>query len=279
MLKLQDILNFSEEEIPNVRVRFSMSNGIEDPKDIYIENPEIINTEWFLHSGKKYNNFKEGTIAISLLNVSHDTWLMTSIKKILKVIPPEEGCIWDHNCYECQEVEKYSNLFGRTYISFHKDKQSGKYKWTTISDRLLISHIDQEKYGDLTFESYKFELSFKQLEKIIKTGRRDWLTALSNIQAVYLITDISNGKQYVGSATSSNEFLLSRWREYVNTLHGGNVKLKELVREKGEEYIRNNFTYRILDYFGDKYPVAKVLESENYWKDVLKTRIFGYNAN
>lgn len=279
ILKLQDLLRFSEEEANNVRVRFSMPNGIEDPKNIYLRDPETVNTKWFLHSGKKYNNFKPGTIAIHLLLIDKDLWLMTSIKNITAVHPPEEGKIWDYTCYETNDVLKFQNLCGRTYISFHKDNQSGKYKWSTVSDRLIISKIDNELYGENTFKSYKFELSFDQLEHIITSGRMDWINALEHIQAVYLITDISNGKHYVGSATNQDDFLLGRWKTYIKSGHGGNVKLKELIEKNGISYIKKNFTYRILDYFGENYPSSKVLESESYWKDVFKSRKFGYNAN
>ena len=278
-LKLQDLLRFSESESKNVRVRFSMPNGVEDPRDVYLRDPEIVNTKWFLHSGKKYNNFKSGTIAIHLLLIGKDMWLMTSVKKILAVHPPEEGKIWDSSCYETEEMLEFQNFCGRTYVSFHKDRQSGKYKWNTVSDRLIVSKIDCELYGENTFKSYKFELSFKQLENIIKAGRQDWINALEHIQAVYLITDNNTGKFYIGSATSQDEFLLGRWKTYIRNGHGGNVKLKELIEKMGFSYIKENFSYRILDYFGENYPSAKVLESESYWKDVLKTRKFGYNAN
>ena len=278
-LKLQDILRFSDEESKCVRVRFSMPNGSEDPKEIYLRDPETVNVKWFLHSGKKYNNFKPGTIAIHLLLVDKDLWLMTAVKKILSADPPEEGRQWDFSCYDTTDVCKFQNLCGRTYISFHKDRQSGKYKWNTVSERLIVSRIDSEPYGENTFKSYKFELSFPQLENIIKTGRTDWINALEHIQAVYLITDNLTGRQYVGSATSQDEFLLGRWKNYVRNGHGGNVRLKELIEKEGFPYVRKNFSYRILDYFGENYPSAKVLESESYWKDVLKTRKFGYNAN
>lgn len=279
MIKLQDILQFNDEESERVRVRFTMPNGIEDPKELYIYNKDIINYKWFLHSGKKYNNFKPNTIAVSLLLIEKDLWLLTAVKRIISTKPPKEGRIWDYRCYETEDVDKYREFCGRTYISFHKRTQSGKYKWKTVSDNLLVSKIESETYGEYTFTGYKFELSFYQLERIIAEQKRDWINALNHIQAVYLITDNLTGKFYVGSATSSDEFLLSRWKMYMKNGHGGNVKLKELVKTKGFDYIKKNFSYRILDYFSENYPSSKVLESECYWNDVLKTRKFGYNAN
>lgn len=279
ILKLQDIFRFSEEDAKNVRVRFSMPNGEEDPKDIYLKDPEIVNTKWFLHSGKKYNNFKAGTIAIHLLLIDKDLWLLTAVKKILAIHPPENDKIWDYTCYETEDVPEFQVWCGRTYISYHKSTQSGKYKWSTISDRLLVSKIENELYGENTFTSYNFELSFDQLEDIIKSGRRDWINALKHIQAVYLITDNLTGKFYVGSATSQDEFLLGRWKTYIKNGHGGNVKFKELIEKYGISYIRKYFSFQILEYFSENYPSVKVLKSESYWKNRFKSRIFGYNAN
>ena len=83
-------------------------------------------------------------------------------------------------------------------------------------------------------------LSFIQLEAILKRGKRDWLAALKNQKAVYLITDKNNGKLYVGSATGKNGMLLQRWGNYIATGHGGNKELIELVKEKGFDFILTN---------------------------------------
>jgi len=54
-------------------------------------------------------------------------------------------------------------------------------------------------------------LTFTQLKNIIETYKTDWINALSNQKAVYLLTDNETGKLYVGSATSKTELLLSQW--------------------------------------------------------------------
>lgn len=163
--------------------------------------------------------------------IDRDLWLLTTIKRIINIKEPQNNDIWTYQCYETEEIEKYKPFFGRTYVSYHKSTQSGKYKWDTIADNLVISKIDSELYGENTFKGYKFELTFTQLENIVKTNRKDWMDALKHIQAVYLITDKTNGKQYVGSATSKDEYLLSRWKTYIMNGHGGNKKLKQLIDE------------------------------------------------
>ena len=56
-------------------------------------------------------------------------------------------------------------------------------------------------------------------------------------------------------------------------------KLKELVREKGFDYIKKNFQYTIIENFNAKVDDHYVLERESYWKEVLRSREFGYNKN
>ncbi|MDK7859562.1 GIY-YIG nuclease family protein, partial [Klebsiella pneumoniae] len=71
--------------------------------------------------------------------------------------------------------------------------------------------------------------------------------ALSSQKAVYLITDTNTGKLYVGSATSNNGMLLKRWKDYLETGHGGNEELIKLVEAKGIKYIEDHFQYSILE--------------------------------
>jgi hypothetical protein len=48
------------------------------------------------------------------------------------------------------------------------------------------------------------------LESIYAIQRPDWKTALEHAKGVYLITDTSNGKRYVGSAYGVTG-IWSRW--------------------------------------------------------------------
>ena len=122
-------------------------------------------------------------------------------------------------------------------------------------------------------------LSFQQLETIITRKKSDWIGALQNQKAVYLITDKSNGKLYVGSATSDNGMLLDRWTSYIKNGHGGNKSLIALIKEKGFDYIKNNFQYSILENYNAKTDDNVILQREQWWKETLKSKDFGYNCN
>lgn len=52
-------------------------------------------------------------------------------------------------------------------------------------------------------------------------------------------------------------------------------------KEKGLVYIKENFTYSILEILPNNISNQEVIERENHWKQVLKTRKkeYGYNSN
>lgn len=133
-----------------------------------------------------------------------------------------------------------------------------------------------ELYSDQPMEKFPgyehIHLSWNQLKYVI--DKESWKIALQNQKAVYLITDISNGKMYVGSAYGEN-MLLNRWQNYIKSGHGGNIQLEKLSRE----YIENNFKFSILDIFKSTTDDQVILNRESWWKNTLLTRTFGYNAN
>ena len=274
IIKLNDLLNLSNEELKTVKVRFNQSNGVENPMDLYLKNPEIVNNQWFLWRTKS-KLFKVGEIAICLLKLSSDTWLLTTIKKIT-----EDLDVCDSINYKAEELEKYNKFYGRVILKYHKTVQTQVMYLGTVKDELEVLEILPTIFDGDEFAGYdKVSLSYSQLEAIIKLKKQTWIGALENQKAVYLQTDKVTGKLYVGSATSDQGMLLSRWKNYIENGHGGNVGLKELVREKGFDYIKKNFQYTIIENFNAKVDDHYVLERESYWKEVLRSREFGYNKN
>ncbi|TDM16111.1 GIY-YIG nuclease family protein [Macrococcoides canis] len=149
-----------------------------------------------------------------------------------------------------------------------------------LHQELVVQQILPTIYDGDDFPGYdKVKLSYQQLATIIHRGKRDWIAALENQKAVYLITDKSNGKLYVGLATSMSKMLLTRWSNYVANGHGGNKELVALVEEKGFDYVKENFQYTILENYNGKVDDKLVLQRESYWKEALQSRQFGYNSN
>ena len=129
-------------------------------------------------------------------------------------------------------------------------------------------------------------LTYHQLRDMVDDPRyADWRIALSEVQGIYLITDSSNGKQYVGKADGA-ERILGRWTAYARDGHGGNVALGELARESAAgkrtginaDHARH-FVFSLLRVFGPSTPPSEVTSAESHYKAALKTRQFGLNRN
>ena len=114
----------------------------------------------------------------------------------------------------------------------------------------------------------------------MQNNEPEWRQALSKIKGVYIITDTSSGKLYIGSASGNNEGIWQRWCAYanLNNLTGGN-KVFENIKTKDVNHIINNFTYAILEIFDPKTNREYILQREVYWKKVFKSVNYGMNLN
>jgi len=274
LLYLNDFLCLTGTELENTKIKFNQYDGQDEPIEIYKREPDIVNIGWlFWRTDRRY--FWVGQIAICLIQLSWDTWLLTTIKKITKDLNVKR----DVN-YEGDEIEKFKPFFGRVVIKYHKGHREQVKYLKQIMDKLEVLKILPSVFDGDDFPGYdKVCLSFSQLETIIHRNKRDWVAALENQKAVYLITDTKNGKQYVGSAYGENGMLLQRWTNYIKNGHGGNKELLELVHKVGFDYVKKYFQYAILENYNARVDKHIILQRETWWKETLKSRNFGYNAN
>ena len=271
---LNDLLNLDEREIKKAKVKFHLYNGTENPLDLYKKDPESINTTWLLWH-KKTRYFNEGQTAICLLRLSYDVWLLTTVKEITKKLD-----VANNIGYEAQEISKYEKFFGRIVVKYHNTNRTIGRNFSNILNELEVIEILNDKYTGSEFPGYEnVRLSYSELETILERNIPDWIAALRNQKAVYLITDTKTGKLYVGSATAREGMLLQRWSEYINNGHGENKDLIRVVKEQGFNYIKENFQYSILENYNARMDDNYILKREKWWKETLKSREFGYNKN
>ena len=273
-IMLNDLLHFDAAEVPNVRVKFNISNGYDDPLDLYKTNPDEVNVTWFLwHDDRRY--FNVGQTAICLLKLRGDQWLLTTIKKITRLLDVTENV-----GYDAVEVKEYEQYFGRLVVEYHNPCRTMGRKYENVMDELEVVQILNEQYTGNEFPGYEnVRLSYPLLKNIVDRQLPGWVDALRNQKAVYLITDTKTGKMYVGSATSQTGMLLQRWSSYAADGHGGNVELRELVKQQGFDYVKENFQYSILENYNARMDDGYILKRESWWKETLCTRTHGYNKN
>ena len=268
-IKLNDILNLSN--LSNVKIRFNLMftenwNPIEVFKSGEITT--MLQGQYWNYSKKK--SYKKGQITIGLLKVqkSDDNWLLFHVGKITKDLN-----VYNEIGYEYETLDKYDKYVGRLIVRFKNKSQTMIRKAESVINECEIAQILPDKFDDDLFPGYdKVKLSWPELKRVVK--KETWKTALQNQKGVYLITDKSNGKNYIGSAYGEN-MLLGRWKSYVKTGHSGNVGLKKLEIS----YIKNNFEYTILDIYKSSTNDKIILERESWWKSILKSKQFGYNEN
>ena len=104
----------------------------------------------------------------------------------------------------------------------------------------------------------------------------NWYTALSSVNAIYLISDLEDGQLYVGSAYNK-EGLLGRWTEYIQTKHGSNKLMKEKLEQYPERY--KAFQFSILQILPKNLSDEQVIQTESLWKKKLLSLQFGMNEN
>ena len=143
--------------------------------------------------------------------------------------------------------------------------------WVQIKDKPIIEIKGINSVGD--FKSYdQISLSYLELKRIVnfQSSNITWVTALSNINGIYLIREKISGKLYVGSAYGGKG-IFGRWQSYANSGHGGNKELSDLEP--------NNFEFSILEILPSTFSAEEVIEKENRWKKKLGTRQNGLNSN
>lgn len=175
--------------------------------------------------------------------------------------------------YDIEESDVLSALRGRLLIEWSKDAVRWAKKGPAASAFKIVEIADPEAVAFPGFDQVLIDHA--ELQLVIDDPRyAAWRTALGAVQGIYLITDTSTGKHYVGKADGS-ERILQRWTAYARDGHGGNKGLKEL-RDADAKHARH-FQFSLLRVFGPSVPMAEVNDAEEHYKRALLSRKFGLN--
>lgn len=287
-IRLNDLLQLSENELKATKIRLITKSGnqkyanvgqLTAPMAVYDESRStgLLNDLYWNYSRNKV--FKIGETVIGLARIGdrasdRDHWLLFHVGTVTKDLDMKDAV-----GYEYKDCKKHAKFINRVIVTFHNEGRGAaalvRKAQRPFIDQLVIFKVEPGEFKDDAFPGYtRVRESWPHLK--IKLMYDAWKTALQNQKAVYLITDKSNGKQYVGSATGQDR-LLQRWLTYTSDQpDGGNVDLRVL----GSDHIRRNFQYSILECFPTSVPDEIILERESWWKDTLCTRDgLGYNHN
>jgi len=175
--------------------------------------------------------------------------------------------------YELEHIDSLKEYEGRLLIEWGKGALALVQKAT--NEKPIVAIQDKR-----VFSGYEnFVLTYDELKEIVKdpTAYESWHTALSSVKAIYLIVDRENGRQYVGSAYGKDG-LLGRWAHYVDSLHGDNKLMKELLCNYPQRY--KYFQFSILQVLPKTVNPDDAIHAETLWKKKLLTyEPLGMNAN
>ena len=178
---------------------------------------------------------------------------------------PEEERLF----FEFEELEDFRIYKGRLFIGWGEGHRSfiqvadhRKFPITRLS-------VENELVAELSHPS-ELLLSVADIREL----PAKWRDRISQWRGIYLITDISDGARYVGSAYGVDN-LWQRWSEYSISGHGGDALLK--TRDAA------NFRFSVLQLLSPTEEIENVLAMEAGWKRRLLTHRadwgFGLNAN
>jgi hypothetical protein len=211
---------------------------------------------------------------LALISLEGDRWLFAGVYEVCGV---RRGTTSPY-LYQTELLPSQDDLIGRVIIRY-KRQYRASYIWGHKYGKYLeVAEIRPAAMSIEEFPGYDNAIvSHRVLKAIVDQQEQTWKSALSNVKGTYLIVDTSNGKMYVGSATADGG-IWQRWESYVNTGHGGNDRLKELLQTNGIEYA-NNFQYVVLEIADSHSTRDFIVSRETYWKQALLSRQFGYNSN
>jgi hypothetical protein len=267
MIKFTEVFPQLLVNCKNYKVHLATDSGDDNPLNAFFQDKF---NEWQQRQNKK--NFERDYI-ISFISLSAYEWLFAGIYKSIN-----NDWLHDHYEYTTELLDINQDLIGRLIIHYKKEyRQSYPYLENCI-ESFEISQILKERYSLMEFPGYeKTIINFNDLKTIIAKEEPTWKNALKNVKGIYLISDKSNGKQYVGSAYGEKAFW-KRWSEYAFSGHGWNQELIKLIEEKGIIHAQN-FQFSILEIRNMITDDTEIIAREQHWKKVLLSQEFGHNKN
>jgi len=268
------------------KVKFNMNAGDWNKRawDLLLEDDQ----EWINMNAWKTkqpsNNLNNADYLIALAQYypyGPEYYVFGGLFKVSKIEPE----VFDDVGYELTLMDNYQEYVKRLIIKLEKPIGRDVYnrKYESLQEQLnpeIYELAPSAKLGH--FPGYQnVSLKHKDLREIVSQNEPNWKQALSNVKGVYVITDMSNGKLYIGSASGNDGGIWQRWSGYadVDNLTGGNQEFINILESKSREHIMNNFKYSIIEIFDTKTKIETIIERENYWKNVFSTRLHGMNHN
>ena len=173
-----------------------------------------------------------------------------------------------HRQFDLRVLPLLPDLSGRCVIQWSSPRAWWVHGKTAAKYPILdIADVEPEPFPGFDH----LVIDHDRLQAVVNDPRyAAWRSALTSVIGIYLITDTSSGRHYVGKA-DGDETLLQRWTAYATNGHGGNNGLKGLDCK--------TFRYSVLRVLDPSTAGPDVNAVEKHYKDVLDSRKHGLNEN
>ena len=253
------------------KVHLAGWNGIDDPLDLFRADTF---EAWQL--GQHQRNF-ERDLVLALIDMRADRWLFAGLFTA-HGSEARQGKTREYFQYDLRRVQDCAELEGRMVVSFKRPGRASYLVAERWVDELTVAEVLPERLSIGEFPGFKaVDISKLELDVIVRRRIESWRSALSSVGGVYLISDPTAGKLYVGSAYGEGGFW-QRWTNYSECGHGGNVELRALLASEGAQRCEA-FRYSVLEIADVATSKDAVIVRETHWKRVLMSREHGLNSN
>lgn len=284
MIKLSEFIKTPNNAL--TKIKFNMNPADPNLKawDLLLEDdPEwLIMNSWKTKQPNNNLNHAEYLIAMAqYYPYGPEYFVFGGLYKVEKKLPE----VFNDVGYKLTLMKEYQEYIKRLIIKIEKPIGRDVYnrRYHTIQDQLnpeVYEIAPNIKLGH--FPGYQnVRMNHKEMQQVLLREDPSWKSALSYVKGIYVITDKSNGKLYIGSASGNTDGIWQRWSGYAHleNLTGGNKEFNNILLNKGKEHIQNYFQYSILEIFDTRTKSEIILERENYWKKVFDTKKNGMNYN
>lgn len=148
-----------------------------------------------------------------MIHLGADRWLFAGLFEVFGV---KKGNKHNPDGYEysTKEISGLDHLTGRAVVQFKKDFRQSYLRGEKYEDELVIAAIREQRLTVGDFPGFNSVLlSLTMLRTVVGESNPSWFAALANVAGVYVITDNSTGRHYVGSAYGGIG-IWQRWSAY-----------------------------------------------------------------
>lgn len=194
------------------KVHLATSDAIAHPLDVYRGAVTAWERWQCVQARKNFNR----SFVVSLIEIPGrpDCWLFPGVYKVAGV-EHRRGRVEPYT-YDLRRIKAFGDLEARLVVRHQRTSRAPYRLGETIEAALHIEEISVKRLTILAFPGFKqVHISYSQLLAIVKAGDPTWQAALSSVSGIYVLTDTSDGRLYVGSAYGAGG-IWARWSQYLN---------------------------------------------------------------